>query len=160
MAMTAYTFRMLLVQGYQRADVVSNTHLDMLARWTPFACGCGGGAVGVLSGSAWYLWALGLATLVGAIRTRSVYDWFYQVFLRPIAGWGDMPRHGAPCRFGCAIGAALFLLGGTGFFLGRPLMGYQPLLVIVPLAFVAAFTQWCFASTLYRVILGATDDCC
>ena len=157
--MTAYTFRMLLVQGYRRTDVVSNTHIDMLARWTPFACGCCG-TIGILSGSAPFLWALGLATLVGAMGTRSVYDWFYEAFLRPITGWGDMPRHGAPRRFGCAIGAGLFLLGGTGFFLGRPLMGYLPLFVIVPLAFVAAFTQWCFASALYRLVFRGSDDCC
>jgi len=92
--------------------------------------------------------------------TRSVYDWLYQISLRPVIGWGDMPRHGAPRQFGCAIGAVLFLLGGTGFFLGRPLMGYLPLFVIVPLAFAAAFTQWCFASALYRLVFRGSDDCC
>jgi hypothetical protein len=157
--MTAYTYRMLLVQGYQRTDLASNVHLDMLARWTPFACGCFG-TIGMLSGSAGFLWTLGLATLVGAMGTRSVYDWLYEVFLRPITGWGQMPRHGAPRRFGCAIGAGLFLLGGTGFFLNQPLMGYVPLFVIVPLAFVAAFTQWCFASALYRLISRSAGDCC
>ncbi len=148
---------MLLVQGYQRTDVASNAHIDMLARWTPFACGCCG-TIGILSGSAWFLWMLGVATLVGAMGTRSVYDWLYQALLQPIIGWGDMPRHGAPRRFGCAIGAGLFLLGGTGFFLGRPLMGYLPLFVIVPLAFVAALTQWCFASALYRLFAPASGD--
>jgi hypothetical protein len=157
--MTAYTSRMLLVQGYQRTDIASNAHLDMLARWTPFACGCFG-TIGILSASERFLWALGLATLVGAMGTRSVYDWLYQVLLRPLIGWGDMPRHGAPRRFGCAIGAALFLLGGTGFFLNRPLVGYVPLFVIVPLAFVAAFTQWCFASALYRLVSRTSGDCC
>jgi hypothetical protein len=157
--MTAYTFRMLLVQGYQRTDIASNPHLDMLARWTPFACGCCG-TLGIVLGSPRFLWALGVATLVGAMGTRSVYDWLYQVLLRPIIGWGDMPRHGAPRRFGCVIGAALFLLGGTGFFLNRPLVGYVPLFVIVPLAFVAAFTQWCFASALYRLVFPTSGDCC
>lgn len=157
--MTAYTFRMLLVQGYEREEIASNARLDVLARWTPFACGCCG-TIGMLSGSAWFLWALGLATLVGAVGTRSFYDWLYQVFLRSITRWGDMPCHGAPRRFGCAIGAVLFLVGGTGFFLDRPLIAYLPLLVIVPLAFTAALTQWCFASALYRAIFRTPADCC
>lgn len=159
MAMTAYTFRMLLVQGYQRTDIVSHAHLNLMARWTPFACGCCG-TIGMLSESAWFLWALGGATFLGALGTRSIFDWFYQFFLRSITGWGDMPRHGAPRRFGCAIGAVLFVLGGTGFFLGQPLLGFVPVMVIVPLAFVAAFTQWCFASALYRLIFRTSADCC
>jgi hypothetical protein len=28
------------------------------------------------------------------------------------------------------------------------------------LAFGAAFTQWCFASALYRLISGRKADCC
>ena len=45
----------------------------------------------------------------------------------------------------------IFVLGGTGFFLGLSLLALLPLFVIVPLAFVAAFTQRCFASALYRL---------
>ncbi len=157
--MNAYTYRMLLVQGYRQADVANNANLNILARWTPFACGCFG-SLGLILGSPWFFWALGLLTLVGAMDSRSFYDYLYQIFLRPLTRLGDMPAHGAPRRFGCAIGAILFLLSGTGFYLQRPLLSFIPALVIIPLAFVAAFTHWCFASSLYRFIFGRNADCC
>jgi hypothetical protein len=34
------------------------------------------------------------------------------------------------------------------------LLSFIPALIIIPLAFGAAFTQWCFASALYRLISG------
>jgi len=132
---------------------------DGLARWTPFACGCLGG-LGLSLRSPAYPWALGTLTLIGAVSSRSFYDYLYQICLRPLTGLGEMPRHGAPRRFGCAIGAVLFILSGTGFYWQRPLLAFIPALIIIPLAFGAAFTQWCFASALYRLILGRRGDCC
>jgi len=157
--MTAYTDRMLLLQGYDRNDFIHHPKAALLARWTPFACGCFG-TLGICLRSPAYLWALGLLTLLGAVSSRSFYDRIYQLLLRPITGLGDMPRHGAPRRFGCAIGAALFLLSGTGFYLRSPLLALVPALIIVPLALIAAFTQWCFASALYRLLFGKRADCC
>jgi hypothetical protein len=107
-----------------------------------------------------YLWLLGLLTLVGSIAHRSIYDYLYQILLRPWIGLGSMPFHGAPRRFGCAIGGALFILSGTGFYLQSPLFSIIPVLIIVPLAFIAALTQWCFASALYRIFSGKDTDCC
>jgi hypothetical protein len=103
---------------------------------------------------------LGLLTLVGAVSNRSIYDYFYQLILRPFLRLGDMPYQGAPRRFGCAIGAILFLLSGTGYRLQRPLLSIIPIFIIVPLAFIAAFTQWCFASTIYRLLSGKNAECC
>ena len=157
--LNAYTYRMLLVQGYQQNDVIHNQNLNLLARWTPLACGCFG-TLGLILGSPAYFWALGFLTLLGAIGSRSFYDYLYQILLRPLTGLGDMPLHGAPRRFGCAIGAVLFLLSGTGFYMQSPLLSFIPALIIIPLAFVAAITQWCFASTLYRLIFGRKLDCC
>lgn len=51
--LNAYTYRMLLVQGYQQDDVIHNQNLNLLARWTPFACGCFG-TVGLILGSPSY----------------------------------------------------------------------------------------------------------
>jgi hypothetical protein len=157
--LNAYIYRMLLLQGYQQDDVIHNQNLNLLARWTPFACGCFG-TLGLILASPSYFWALGILTFFGAIGSRSFYDYLYQVFLRPSTGLGDMPFQGAPRRFGCAIGAVLFLLSGTGFYLQRPLLSFIPALIIVPLAFVAATTQWCFASSLYRCIFAKKADCC
>jgi hypothetical protein len=157
--MSAYTYRMLLLQGYSRDDVIHNPNLNLLARWTPFACGCLG-ALGLGLRSPAYLWALGILTLIGAVSSRSFYDYLYLIFFRPMTGLGEMPRHGAPRRFGCAIGAALFILSGTGFYMQSPMLSFIPALIIIPLAFGAAFTQWCFASALYRLISGKKADCC
>ncbi len=52
------------------------------------------------------------------------------------------------------------MLSGTGFYWQRPLLAFIPALVIIPLAFGAAFTQWCFASAWYRLIVGGKADCC
>jgi hypothetical protein len=157
--MSAYTYRMLLVQGYSLDDVTDNPNLNLLARWTPLACGCLG-ALGLILRSPAYLWTLGALTLIGSVRPRSFYDYLYQIFLRPITGLGEIPRHGAPRRVGCALGAALFILSGTGFYWHSPLLSFIPALIIIPLAFGAAFTQWCFASALYRLISGKKADCC
>ena len=157
--MSAYTYRMLLLQGYSRDDVVHHANLNLLARWTPFACGCLG-TLGLSLRSPAYLWALGILTLIGSVSSRSFYDYLYQIFLRPMTGLGEMPRHGAPRRFGCAVGAGLFILSGTGFYLRLPMLSVIPALIIIPLAFGAAFTQWCFASALYRLISGQKADCC
>jgi hypothetical protein len=157
--MSTYTYRMLVLQGYRTDDVTHNPTIDLLARWTPFACGCLG-TLGLILRSPGYLWMLGILTLVGSVSQRSFYDYLYQIFLRPLAGLGDMPHHGAPRRFGCAIGAALFILSGTGFYLQVPMLSFIPALIITPLAFGAAFTQWCFASALYRLISGKKADCC
>jgi len=157
--MSAYTYRMLLLQGFSKADVANYPNVSLLARWTPFACGCLG-VLGLTLRSPAYLWALGILTLIGAVISRSFYAHFYQIFLRPLVGLGEMPRHGAPRRFGCAIGAALFILSGTGFYLQSPLLSFIPAFIIIPLAFGAAFTQWCFASALYRLISGTQADCC
>jgi hypothetical protein len=150
---------MLSIQGYAREDILKNPRISVLARWTPFACGIFG-ALGLWVKSPAYLWILGSLTLVGSIANRSIYDYFYQCLIRPLAGLGNMPYHGAPRRFGCAIGAVLFLLSGLGFQLQHPMLSIIPVLIIVPLAFIAAFTQWCFASALYRLLFGKGADCC
>jgi hypothetical protein len=150
---------MLLMQGYRREDVFNSPQINILARWTPLACGiCG--SLGFYLRSPIYLWLLGLLTLVGSVSNRSIYDYFYQLLLRPFLSLGNMPQHGAPRRFGCAVGAILFLLSGTGFRFHRPMLSFIPILIIVPLAFIAAFTQWCFASTLYRLLSGKNAECC
>lgn len=119
--MIAYTYRMLLRRGYDRDDVIHSPNIDLLAQWTPFACGCFG-VLGLGVASPAYFGAVGLLTLVGAAGEKSIYDHFYQIFLRPLTGLGEMPRHGAPRRFGCAIGAALFILSGAGFYLQNPFL--------------------------------------
>jgi len=156
---TSYSIRMLFMQGYEREDVFSNPKIDLLARWTPFACGCFG-TLGLFLGIPEYFWTLGALTSIGSVCSRSFYDYLYLLFVRPFVNLGEMPRHGAPRRFGCAIGAVLFILSGIGYHTHNPMLSLLPALVIIPLALIAAFTQWCFASALYRLISGKGADCC
>jgi hypothetical protein len=107
-----------------------------------------------------YLWLLGLVTIIGAVSARSLYDHLCQLVLRSITGLGEMPRHGTPRRFGCGIGAALFVLSGTGFHSHSPMLSLVQSVLIVSLAFVAAFTQRCFASALHRLLFGKNTECC
>jgi hypothetical protein len=157
--MTSFGFRMLLVQGYKKDDIINNSDIGMLARWTPFTCGLFG-LLGYLLKSPTYLCLLGLLTLVGALSNRSIYDYCYQFLIRPILHLRNMPYHGIPRRFGCAIGAILFLLSGIGFQLHYLMLAAISIFIIVSLAFIAAFTQWCFASAIYRLISGRDADCC
>lgn len=147
------------MQGYQRDDVICNPNINLLARWTPFACGCFG-TLGLVLHSPLYFGALGILTFLGSVSRRSFYDYLYQIIIRPLTALGDMPFHGAARRFGCAIGAALFILSGAGFHMQHPLLAFIPSLIIIPLAFTAAMTQWCFASALYGLIFGKSADCC
>jgi hypothetical protein len=67
--MTPFDFRMLSMQGYGREDILYNSNINLLARWTPFACGILG-VLGLWLRSPVYLWLLGSLTLIGAIANR------------------------------------------------------------------------------------------
>ncbi|MGA2263169.1 MAG: DUF4395 family protein [Acidobacteriota bacterium] len=150
---------LLMMQGYSEADICDCKNINVLARWTPSACALFG-TIGLLLKSPIYMTALGLLTLIGATSSRSFYDYLYVFLVKPVLYLGEMPFHGNPRRFGCGIGACLFLLTGIGLFTGNTALTYIPSLTIIGLALVAATTQWCFASALYALLWGdkATAD--
>ena len=150
--------KLLLTQGYSEATICDSKSINTLARWTPFACATLG-LIGVSLHSSYYLLALGMLTIIGALTTRSFYDYFYLVLIRPIANFGDMPRHGNQRRFGCAVGSALYLISGLGFLSHNTLLTYIPAVTIIGLAYIAALTQWCFASTLYNLLFTRQPRC-
>lgn len=149
------TRKLILVQGYSEDDLCNCRHMNYLVRWTPLACSVLG-LVGILSQSPHLLLGLGLLTAIGAVGDRSFFDYLYLLFVRPVVSGPDMPKHGVQRRFGCAIGASLFVLSAIGFGVQNALLAYAPAAIIVALAFVAAVSQWCFASTLYNVLFGRT----
>ena len=144
-------YKLILTQGYSDQDICNCKSINMLVRWTPLACACFG-SLGVYLHSSKILIALGLFTLIGAITNRSFYDYLYLFFVRPIFKTEDIPRHGNQRRFGCGVGAFLFLTSGIGFATGNLLLAYISAGIIITLAFIAAVTQWCFASTLYNFL--------
>jgi hypothetical protein len=153
------TKSLLFQQGYTDQDIAENQNINLLARWTPLACAFLG-ALGILLQSPYYFFILGLFTSIGAVTNHSFYDFLYKFFIQKIIDQGDIPEHGNPRRFGCAIGAIVYITSGTGFFLNNPYCAYIPSLFIVTAAFIAAFTQWCFASTLYNLIFKKKEKCC
>jgi len=90
------------------------------------------------------------------LHERTVYD----ISFKHIFHLGKIPRHGNARRFGCAIGAVLYISSGIGFFIENMYLAYIPSLVIISLAFIAAVTQWCFASTLYNFLFRKNETCC
>ncbi len=155
--MNATTRKRLILQGYSEVDICDCKNIDLLARWTPSACALFG-AVGLILRSPLYFWILGACTLLGAFGPQSAYDYLYILFIRPVLHTGEMPNHGNQRRFGCAIGAFLFVLSGFGFHAANPWLAWLPSATIVFLALIAATTQWCFASTLYVLIWGSTSE--
>lgn len=148
------TRKLLLIQGYSEAAICECNGINLLARWTPLACATLG-LLGLLYQSPYYMLALGLLTTIGALSTRSFYDYLYLFIVRPVTNFGEMPRHGNQRRFGCGIGAVLYLLSGVGFLSNNAMLTYVPSIMIIGLAYVAALTQWCFASTLYNLLFPA-----
>jgi hypothetical protein len=150
--------RLLVAQGYSDEVLCSCSNISSLARWTPLACGSLG-LLGVLLRSPEYMLALGLCTVVGALGRRSFYDYLYLGLVQRIWNLGEMPEHGNQRRFGCGIGAGLYVLSGLGFLVDSMLLAYIPSILIIVLAYVAGWTHWCFASTLYNVLfLGSTGQ--
>jgi hypothetical protein len=147
------------MQGYTPLDITTFTNIDLLIRATPFFCSMLG-LLGVLLKSPVYLVSLGLLTTIGAFTDRSFYDYIYLYLFKHIFPLGDVPRHKNARRFGCGIGACLFISGGIGFYINNLYLSYIPTLFIIVLAFIAATTQWCFASTLYNFLFGKNEKCC
>ena len=164
------TRKFLLMQGFCARDVDNEPEISRLARWTPFSCatfGAAGLAAGILPfgmaicpcaiasvaglwiGSGWFFIALGLLTLTGGVTARSIYDRMYNVTLRYMFHTAPVPQHGAPRRFGCAIGGIMYIASGMGFLLGNIWLAFIPAVFMVFFATIAGLTQWCFASAFY-----------
>jgi hypothetical protein len=153
------TRKLLVAQGYDEQEVACNKRIVPLAKWTPLACAFFG-AIGVALQSSGYLIVLGLLTFVGAFTSRSLYDYLYKYLLSSFIRLGDMPRHGAPRRIGCGIGACMFVISGVGFYWNNLMLAYIPSIFMITFALVAGIFNWCFVSTLYGMIVGKKQECC
>ena len=151
--------KLILMQGYSNSDIAKYKNINLLIRWTPFACSMLGLA-GVLLKSPTYLLSLGLLTTIGALSSTSFFDYIYKYTFGLLLPFGEIPKHGPARRFGCAIGAFLFMASGAGFYFHNSYLAYIPACIIIPLAFIAATTQWCFAPTLYNFIFNKNEVCC
>lgn len=138
----------LRMQGFSKDDL-NLPRIDLIARWTPFACALFG-TVGLIIRSPVYFFGLGLLTSVGAFTRRSGYDLIYNLIVRHFLGTGKAPLQGNQRRLGCGIGAAMYIFSGLGFHLGIPALALGPALMMIVLGGFAAATQICFASLIYN----------
>jgi len=177
--MTGRIRRLLLMQGFCQRDVDSVPEIGRLARWTPLSCATFGTA-GLAAGSTWFplgiglfpyaiagasgLWTgcgryfivLGILTLTGGLTRHSIYDRLYNATVRRVLHTAAVPEHGAPRRFGCAIGGFMYTVSGVGFLAGNIWVAFIPALFMITFATIAGLTQWCFASALHAWIFART----
>ena len=167
------TRKLLLMQGFCSRDICNDPKLSRLARWTPLSCatfGATGVSIGifpllavicpctisVLAGfwlkSGWFFIILGLLTLSGGLTKRSIYDRLYNLVIRPVLHTLPIPEHGAPRRFGCAIGGFMFIISGIGFLNHITWLAFGPAIFMIVFAAIAGLTQWCFASSIYVLL--------
>jgi len=151
--------RLLVSQGYSRNSVYEYRNINLLVRWTPLMC-ASFGAVGLIIQSPIYFIVLGCFTFIGALSSTSFFDYIYKFTIQKFSKRNAMPPQGKPRRFGCGIGAVMYLLSGTGFYIHNFYLAFIPGVMIVSLAAIAALTQWCFASTLYNLIFRKNEECC
>jgi len=157
--MNNITKKLILMQGYSELDIKNYKKINIVIRWTPLACSLLG-LLGVLLKSPTYLLILGLLTTIGALTNTSFYDYLYRYTFGFIFPAIKIPEHGPARKFGCAIGSLLFITSAVGFYLQNNYLAYIPSGTIISLAFIAAVTQWCFASTLYNFIFDKKEVCC
>ena len=137
------------MQGFSERDVEYNHNILALSKWTPLACGTLG-LIGVIIGSPYYLIVLGLLTFVG-VGAYSFYDYLYKYVFRHIFNFGEILPQGIQRKLGCGIGAVMYTISGLGFYFNILPLAYIPSCFMVTFAFVAGFSNWCFASTLYNL---------
>jgi hypothetical protein len=167
--------KLLLMQGFCTRDIDTNPMIGRLARWTPLSCATFGAAgvslgvfpflaiicpctISVITGfwikSGWFFIILGLLTLTGGLTSRSIYDRLYNLIISPIFHTPAIPKHGAPRRFGCAIGGIMFILSGIGFLTSVKWLAFGPAIFMIVFAIIAGLSQWCFASNLYALLFN------
>ena len=157
--MNELTQKLILNQGYSKEDIGKYSKINLLIRWTPFMCSLAG-IIGLLIKSPIYFFVLGCLTFIGAFSTTSFFDYIYKFTFQIFLKENIIPPHGNARRFGCGIGAVMFLLAGLGFYIHNYYLALIPGIIITALAAIAALTQWCFASTLYNLIFRKREKCC
>ncbi|NJK86972.1 MAG: DUF4395 domain-containing protein [Bacteroidales bacterium] len=97
-------------------------------------------------------------TFTGGITKRSIYDRLYNLIIKSITKTQNIPEHGAPRRFGCAVGGIMFILSGIGFLNNITWLAFGPAVFMIVFALIAGLSQWCFASSLYAVVFKKSNQ--
>ncbi len=153
------TSKLLLAQGFTKEDLCGK-NFSLLSKWTPVFCGSLALIAAVTA--SWHMFAvLSAAAVFGAFNKHSAFDLLYIHGFRKLIDLGEMSQHGAPRKMGCGIGGAMFAMSAGGFYLHNIWLAYLPSGMMIILAYLAAFSNWCFASFLYGLIFRKKNcSCC
>ena len=116
-------------------------------------------AIGTYLGSATVLWALVPFAALGAVLPGHPFDVIYNYGIRYMTGTRELPRYNAPRRFACAVGTVWLGCTGWAFYAGAATLGYVLGGLLVVVAGMAAFTDFCIASFIYGRLFGQPGVC-
>ena len=111
-------------------------------------------AVGTYLGSATVLWALVPFAALGTVLPGHPFDVIYNYGIRRVTGTRELPRYNAPRRFACAVGTVWLTGTGLAFYAGAASIGYLLGGLLVVVAGLAAFTDFCVASFIWGRLFG------
>jgi len=150
---TARTCRLLDIQGFDSVDVQD---LAPVAPWLRLAFGLCAvlGGLGTALASPAILLVLAPIAALAAVSPVHPFDLIYNHGIRRLTGTGPLPRRGVPTRVGCGMGAVFVLVTAWAFWAGHLLFGYALGGVLTLVVLLAATTDVCIPSMIYRSIFG------
>jgi hypothetical protein len=151
------TRRLLDIQGF---DGVDAEELAPVAPWLrmAFALCALLGALGTVLASPTILLALVLLAAVAAASPVHPFDLIYNHGIRYLTRTAPLPRRGLPTRVGCGMGAVFVLVTAWAFWAGHPVVGYTLGSALTLVVLLAATTDVCIPSMIYRSIFGWPRD--
>jgi hypothetical protein len=154
---TARTRRLLDIQGF---DGVGVQELARVAPWLRLAfglCAVLGGLGTALASPTILLLLAPIAALAAASHVHP-FDLIYNHGIRHLTGTGPLPRRGVPTRVGCGMGAVFVLVTAWAFWSGHRVVGYALGGALTFVVLLAATTDICIPSMIYRSIFGWPRD--
>jgi len=154
---TARTCRRLDIQGFDGVEV---HELAPVAPWLRLAFGLCAvfGGLGTVLASPTILLVLASIATVAAASPVHPFDLIYNHGIRRLTGTGPLPRRGVPTRVGCGMGAVFVLVTAWAFWAGHPVAGYALGSALTLVVLLAATTDICLPSLIYRSIFGWPRD--
>jgi hypothetical protein len=111
-------------------------------------------AIGTALASPWVLWGLAPFAVLGTILPRHPFDYIYNLGVRRLTGTDELPPHGAPRRFACAIASGWLTVTGAAFAANFDVVGYALGATLTAVALIIATTHFCIPSLTFALLFG------